>query len=155
MKALVIALLALGWAGSAVQADEAADGEASLLGSWTGTRTARGAPDCPLVPHGLSVDRRSVEIVWVRGADGGVAAGEILDGELEEQVRWTVVEGDSGLRLQRVAQTVCLDQPHRDVALFEVERKAGGDGLVLRGETADCPALGCVFDVRYKLERAP
>jgi len=150
---IVVPLLAL-LAGSVASAREAAEWETKLLGAWTGSRSASGAPDCPLTPNRLSVDKRPVELVWVRSAEG-VAGGELLAGELLERVRWTVVEEEEGrVRLQKASIVTCLEQERQVVALFEIESKRGGDRLVLIGEEAVCPALGCVYDVRYTLQRA-
>jgi hypothetical protein len=146
-------ILALLLAGSASSAQEAAEWETRLLGAWTGARTASGAPGCPLTPNRLSVDKRPAELVWVR-TPGGVAGGEILAGELLERVRWTVVEERGSVGLQKASIVACLEEERQIVTRFEIESRRGGGQLVLIGEEAVCPALGCVYNVRYSLQRA-
>jgi len=147
-------ILVLLVAGSVSSAQEAAEWETKLLGAWTGTRTASGAPDCPLTPNRLPVDKRPAELVWVRTPEG-VAGGELLAEDLLERVRWTVVEEEEGrVGLQKASIVTCLAQERQIVALFEIESEHAGDRLVLVGEEAVCPALGCVYDVRYTLRRA-
>lgn len=151
------ATIALGVVLAVASAAAAQEGlEQKLLGTWRGTRTASGPPECPLTQHDLDVDKRPVEIVWVRTAEGELAAGEILDGQLLGRVRWTVAADEEGgaTRLQRASTATCLEEERQDVALFGLESRADGDELVLTGATAPCPALKCTFEVRYKLERA-